>query len=420
MSLFASDHCHSYLFINSTLPDSDYHRLTAGYQLLVRDGVIAAISTEPVEAPDATVIGLQGKTVLPGLIDCHVHVIATTADLAKNALLPDSLVTARAGKIMHAMLMRGFTTVRDVGGADYGLKQAVDERLLCAPRLIICGKALSQTGGHTDYRGRYDSRSADFYQSKLGALGRVCNGIDAVRLAVREEIKAGAEFIKVMANGGVSSPSDPIDFLSFSVSELQAIVEEAANAQTYVSAHLYTDEGIRRAVLCGVRSLEHCNLISPVTAALAAEKGAIACPTLITYEMLQQEGEKYGLQPDSVAKIDHVRLAGLQSLQVMSDAGLPMAYGSDLLGDMHQYQSDELTLRATVLPAADILRSATTIAARLLRMEGEIGCLAVGASADLLVVEGNPLEDISLLTGQGKHLPLIMSRGEIVKNRLTA
>ena len=404
------------LFINATLVDGVSDTALKNHQLLVEDGKISQISASPIDAPSATVVDLKGKTLMPGLIDCHVHVIASSANLGQNAMLPDSLITARAGKIMQGMLNRGFTTVRDVGGADYGLKQALEEGLLNGPHLMICGKALSQTGGHTDYRGRYDSRNADFYAKKLGALGRICNGVDEVRRAVREEIKAGAEFIKVMANGGVSSPSDPIDFLSFSVSELEAIVEEASNAQTYVSAHLYTDEAIRRAVNAGVHSLEHCNLITPETAALAASKGAMACPTLVTYEMLKNEGEQYGLQPDSIAKIDDVRLSGLDSLKIMFEAGLPMAYGSDLLGDMHVHQSEEFVIRNRVLPAAEVIRSATSIAARLLRKEGEIGCLTPGAWADLIVVNGNPLDDISLLTDQGKHIPLILQQGKPVKN----
>lgn len=404
------------LFINATLVDGVSDTALKNHQLLVEDGRISQISASPIEAPSATVVDLKGKTLMPGLIDCHVHVIASSANLGHNAMLPDSLITARAAKIMQGMLNRGFTTVRDVGGADYGLKQALEEGLLSGPHLMICGKALSQTGGHTDYRGRYDSRNADFYANKLGALGRICNGVDEVRRAVREEIKAGAEFIKVMANGGVSSPSDPIDFLSFSVSELEAIVEEASNAQTYVSAHLYTDEAIRRAVNAGVHSLEHCNLITPETAALAASKGAMACPTLVTYEMLKNEGEQYGLQPDSIAKIDDVRLSGLDSLKIMFEAGLPMAYGSDLLGDMHVHQSEEFVIRNRVLPAAEVIRSATSVAARLLRKEGEIGSLTPGAWADLIVVNGNPLDDISLLTGQGKHIPLILQQGKPVKN----
>ncbi len=404
------------LFINANLVDGNAEHPLKNHQLLIRDGRIAAVSSGVIDAPDAIVIDLAGKTLMPELIDCHVHVVSSSANLGANALLPDSLVAARAAKLMNEMLLRGFTTVRDVGGADYGLKQAQEEGLINGPRLVICGKALSQTGGHTDYRGRFDRRNVDFYAQKLGALGRICNGIDEVRSAAREEIKGGAQFIKVMANGGVSSPSDPIEFLSFSVSELEAIVEEASNAQTYVSAHLYTDEAIRRAVNAGVLSLEHCNLITPETAALAAAKGAMACPTLVTYEMLKLEGEQYGLQPDSIAKIDDVRLAGLDSLKIMYEAGLPMAYGSDLLGDMHVHQSGEFEIRARVLPTHEVIRSATGLAAKLLRMEGEIGCLQVGASADLIVVDGCPLENISLLSGQGKHLPLIIRQGEVVKD----
>ncbi|KOQ80580.1 amidohydrolase family protein, partial [Pluralibacter gergoviae] len=141
------------------------------------------------------------------------------------------------------------------------------------------------------------------------------------------------------------------------------------------------------------------------------------CPTLVTYEMLKAEGAQYGLQPDSIAKIDDVRLSGLDSLKIMHDAGLPMAYGSDLLGDMHAHQSEEFTIRARVLPAAEVIRSATSTAARLLRKEGEIGSLTPGAWADLIVVDGNPLDDLRLLTGQGKHIPLILQRGRAVKNR---
>lgn len=404
------------LFINASLVDGNSEEPLKNHQLLIRDGRIAEVSASAIDAADAIVVDLAGKTLMPGLIDCHVHVVASSANLGANALLPDSLVAARAAKLMNEMLMRGFTTVRDVGGADYGLKQAQEEGLINGPRLVVCGKALSQTGGHTDYRGRFDRRNVDFYAQKLGALGRVCNGIDEVRSAAREEIKGGAQFIKVMANGGVSSPSDPIEFLSFSVSELEAIVEEASNAQTYVSAHLYTDAAIRRAVDAGVLSLEHCNLITPETAAHAAAKGAMACPTLVTYEMLKLEGAQYGLQPDSIAKIDDVRLAGLDSLKIMYEAGLPMAYGSDLLGDMHVHQSEEFEIRSRVLPTHEVIRSATGLAAKLLRMEGEIGSLQAGASADLIVVDGCPLANIGLLSGQGKHIPMIIRQGEVVKD----
>jgi imidazolonepropionase-like amidohydrolase len=284
--------------------------------------------------------------------------------------------------------------------------------------MVICGKAISATGGHSDGRGRYDSREMHWLEQRLGCLGRLADGVDAVRRACREEIKAGADYIKIMANGGVASPTDPIAFLGYSRDEMKAAVEEAAMAQTYVAAHLYTDEAISRAVECGVQSLEHCNLIAEPTARKAAEAGAIACPTLVTYQALKDEGASLGLPPESVAKIDTVRLAGLESLEKMRRAGLTMAFGTDLLGEMHRHQSEEFVIRGQVLPAIEVIRGTTMHAAKLLRMEGRIGVVAPGAFGDLVVVEGDPLKDLSLLTGQGKHLPVIMQAGRFIKNAL--
>jgi len=402
------------LLANGRIVDGKAAEPTDPLNVLIEDGAIREVG-RAIKATGAQVIDLAGLTLMPGLIDCHVHVVATVADLGLNASLPDALVAIRSVGIMNAMLMRGFTTVRDVGGATHGLKQAAGEGLVPMPRLVISGKALSQTGGHCDFRGRYDDRPAPKTHFSLGALGRLCDGIDEVRRASREEIKGGAEFIKIMANGGVASPTDPIHFLGFSRDEIIAIVEEARNAGTYVSAHLYTDEAIRRAVECGVHSLEHCNLIKSETALLAAKAGAVAVPTLVTYDKLSSEGASLGFPAESVAKIDNVRLAGLESLSIMKQAGLTMAYGTDLLGPMHRHQSEEFVIRGRALPAKDVIASATSIAAKLCGLEGKIGVVAAGAAADLIVVDGNPLKDLSLLTGQGQHLSLIMRGGKIVK-----
>ncbi|CAH1651203.1 metal-dependent hydrolase family protein [Chelatococcus asaccharovorans] len=406
------------LFQNADILDGRSDEALAGHHVLVENGEIREVSDKPIQSSSAVVIDLAGKTLMPGLIDCHVHVIATTTNLAVNAELPNTLVALRSAKIMRDMLMRGFTTVRDLGGAEYGLVQAIEEGLIEAPRLVICGKALSQTGGHTDYRGRYHARSVDYYAERAGALGRVVDGVDALRRAAREEIKGGAQFIKIMANGGVSSPTDPIAFLGFSDDELRAAVEEARHAQTYVAAHLYTDEGIRRAVELGVESVEHGNLISAETARLVKEKGAYVVPTNVTFDYLAKEGASYGLPPASVAKIEDVRAQGLAALEILYNANVMMAYGSDLLGEMHRHQSDEFLLRRDVLPAIEVIRSATINAAKVVRQEGKLGVVAPGAHADLIVVDGNPLKDMSLLTGQGKHMPAIMKAGHFVKNEL--
>ncbi len=404
----------STLFTNARIVDGTAPEAGAPVSVLVEGGTIREVG-KAVSSAKAKVVDLKGKTLMPGLIDAHVHVVAGVADLGKNAQLPDSLVTARSFVIMREMLMRGFTTVRDVGGADFGLKQATEEGHFQTPRLVISGKALSQTGGHADFRGRYDDAATPLTRHRLGALGRLCDGLDQVRRVAREEMKGGADFIKIMANGGCASPTDPIHFLGFSVSELEAVVEEARMAGTYVSAHVYTDEAIRRCVEAGVHSLEHCNLIEAETAKLAASRGAVAVPTLVTYDKLVIDGPKLGFPPDSVAKVDVVRSAGMNSLAVMQKAGLAMAYGSDLLGEMHKYQSEEFVIRGRALPAHEVIGSATHVAAKLLRLEGKIGTIAPGAHADLIVVDGDPLKDLSLLTRQGKHIPLIMKGGAFMK-----
>jgi imidazolonepropionase-like amidohydrolase len=383
-----------------------------GYEVLVEGGTIREVSDRPITSELAERVDLGGRVLMPGLIDAHVHVNAAMADLAANAAQLDSIAAIRASHIMHAMLMRGFTTVRDVGGADNGLKEAQALGLVTGPRLVISGKALSQTGGHCDSRPRNDDRP--FFR-RVGSMGRLVDGVDEVRRAAREELRAGADFIKVMANGGIASPADPIHMLQFSRAELEAAVEEASNLGTYVSAHLYTDEAIRRALECGVHSLEHCNLIQPETARLAKQRGAIAVPTLITYERLAVEASSLGMKPESTAKIETVRRAGLESIGIMHSAGLPMAYGTDLLGEMHRHQSGEFALRARVLPAIDVLRSATTLAAQLLGLEGRAGIVEPGADADLLVVDANPLDDWSVLEQQGARIPGIMQAGNWVK-----
>ena len=408
------------LFQNASILDGRTDEALADHHVLVEDTRIREVSDRPIASASARTIDLAGRTLMPGLIDCHVHVIATTPNLELNAELPNTLVALRSARIMREMLLRGFTTVRDLGGADFGLVMAIEEGLMEAPRLVICGKALSQTGGHTDYRGRFHARDVRYYADRAGTLGRVVDGVDDLRRACREEIKAGAEFIKIMANGGVSSPTDPIAFFGFSSDEVRAAVEEARSAQTYVAAHLYTDEFIRRAVELGVKSIEHGNLISAESARLAKEKGAFVVPTNVTFDYLAKEGASYGLPPASVAKIEDVRGQGMEALATLHDAGVMMAYGSDLLGEMHRHQSDEFLLRGEVLPAIEAIRSATINAAKVVRQEGTLGVVAPGAHADLIVIDGDPLKDLSRLTGQGRWIPAIMKAGRFVKNELAA
>jgi imidazolonepropionase-like amidohydrolase len=379
--------------------------------------VIREVSDQPIRAASAEAYDLRGRTLMPGLIDCHVHVLA--ADVNLSRVVSESLATLRALPLMRAMLDRGFTTVRDAGGADYGLALAVEQGLAVGPRLFVSGRALSQTGGHGDQRGRFDDSTVP-RRGHPGSTSRIADGVEAVRQAAREELRAGAHQVKVMVSGGVASPTDPIANTQYSRDELAAIVAEAEAAQTYVMAHAYTARAARRAVECGIRTIEHGNLVDQETASAMAAAGAYAVPTLVTYDALSEEGASLGLPPDSVAKIADVREAGLRSLEIFQRAGVKMAYGTDLLGAMQRHQSTEFAIRARVLPAFDVIRSATTVAAEVLRQEGRLGVVAPGAVADLLVVEGDPLTDLGTLLDQGAHFCAIMQGGRLHKNQLAS
>ena len=409
------------LFKNANLLDPLQSDLLEGHHVLVEDGVIKEVSDKPIGASSARVIDAAGRTLMPGLIDLHVHVLATQLNLSTQGVLPDALVMMRAVPIMAAMLRRGFTTVRDAGGAGWGLKCAVNEGTVKGPRLFISGRAISQTGGHGDPRPRSDHlRPMSFCGCcfRAGDIGRVADGIDDVRKAVRQELQMGADQIKMMASGGVASPTDPIAAFGYSEEEIRVIVEEATSRQTYVMAHSYTADAIERAIRNGVRTIEHGNLVDERVARFMAEKGAFVVPTLVTYEALANEGADYGLPPDSVAKIATVRTAGLHSLEIYKKAGVKIGYGSDLLGPSQRLQSDEFRIRREVLSPQEVIQCATTTAAEVLNQVGQLGRIQAGALADVLLVDGNPYRDLSCLLGQGEHIGLIIKGGVIEHNEL--
>ncbi|MFM8548281.1 MAG: amidohydrolase family protein [Betaproteobacteria bacterium] len=404
------------LIANARLHDAEGGRLAGVHHVLVEGDLIREVSPTPIRRQGVRTIDAGGRVLMPGLIDCHVHVLASMLNLGRMATVPNVFAVLRAVPILRGMLERGFTSVRDAGGADWSLAEATRTAVIEGPRIFPSGKALSQTGGHGDMRERNDIIEPCACTPKIGAIARVVDGVDELRKAVREEIQKGATQIKIMASGGVASPNDPIHYLGYSEDEIRAAVEEAANAGTYVMAHAYTPRAIARAVRCGVRTIEHGNLVDQEAAAVMAAHQAIAVPTLATYEALATEGASLGFPAESVAKIEAVRGSGLRSLEIFAKAGVRMAFGTDLLGDSHRLQGIEFRLRAQVLGAAEAIRAATTHAAHLLNMTGRLGIVAPGAIADLLLVDGNPLDDISLLAGQGESLALIMKAGRITKH----
>lgn len=402
------------VFQGARIFDGDSETLRTGANVVVRDGFVREISERPAP-PDAEIVNCGGRVLMPGLIDAHVHVYAAGLNLVRLAQSPASYLAHFAAHFLHAALDRGFTTVRDVGGADIGLATAIREGLLGrVPRLFYGGRVISQTGGHGDFRpGDHLLDGVPCcgcsYHGDMMAV--IADGADAVRKAAREELRRGASHIKIMASGGIASPTDPLERCQYSDEEILAAVDEAERSGHYVAAHCHPKEAVHRAAALGVRTIEHATLIDAPTAEFVASKGAFAVPTISTIVALAEEGEKLGFPPVSMEKVRRVADAALSSLPVMRKAGLKMGFGTDLLGPLHVRQSSEFTLRGQVLPAIDVLRSACSVNAEILGQTGKLGCVREGAAADLLVLDGNPLEDLSVLGSGGDHLAVIMRDG---------
>ena len=404
---------------NLKLLEPDFGELQPGMEIRVEGGLVREVSDKPLATRNTEVFDCGGRVVMPGLIDSHVHVMLSDVVVRNLENVPLTLATGRAAKLMLGMLDRGFTTVRDTGGADWGIKQAVDEGSIPGPRLFIAGQAIGPTGGHSDGRRRTDVFSGRCNCCNALSFGMaISDGVSEMRKSVREQMRQGCDQVKIMMSGGVASPYDPLDSLQLSLGEINAAVEEATAFGRYVCAHAYTPEAITRAAHAGVRTIEHGNLIDDAAAALMADKGMYLVANLIAYYAMKERASQFGMSGEMLAKNDLVIDGGLQSLEICKRAGVKVAYGSDLLGALQIDQSREFLLRREVLSAIEIIRSATTIGAEVIRMQGKLGTLKPGAFADLLVLDGNPLEDFAVFQEQGRHIAAIMKGGWWYKNRL--
>lgn len=381
--------------------------------VVVEAGRIVAVDHGPGRLANAERIDVRGRILMPGLIDVHTHPRLSSASAAQILGHPPSYTTAHATRMLAHALNCGFTTLRDVGGGDHGLARALDERLIVGPRLFYAGRTLSMTGGHGDLRApEQDVEPCRCHL--MNSIAHIVDGADAVRHAAREELRMGAHCIKIMLSGGVLSPTDPIWMEQFTDDEVAAAVEEAQRWRAYVAAHAHTADAVARAARLGVRTVEHATLITAEAAAVLRDAGGFAVPTLAVVMALIEKGDQLGLPPAVRGKAKELTDLALQGLETAWTAGVPLGFGTDLPGDLFDQQAREFLHRRQVQPAATILQSATVIGAEILRRP-DLGRIAPGATADLLVVDGDPLENIALLAEDGRRLSVIMQAGRFHK-----
>ncbi len=408
------------LFKNARVFDGTTPYLHENHHVLVEDGLIRELSPHPIAGEADTVVDVAGRTLMPGLIDLHVHIWAADMNLTTLSQLPTEYIALFAAGTLQRSLDRGFTTLRDAGGTDLGYARAIERGFIKAPRFYHSGRFISQTGGHGDLRSIFEQSFAECpcCPAPQARFTSIADGVDQVRKAVREEFRRGARQVKLMCSGGVASPTDPVDKLQFTDAEILAAVEEADIRGLYIFAHCHPDIAIRRAAALGVRCIEHASLITAETASFLAEKGTYVVPTMAVAKAFNDDGPKFGLPAVSMQKLAGMYEKMLQGLRYMKDAGVKMGFGTDLLAQHQDRQCIEFGIRASVLPAYDILVSATSVAAEILMEEGRLGVIAAGAYADILIVDGDPLKDVTVLGHDGATLPVIMKAGEFHKRTI--
>jgi imidazolonepropionase-like amidohydrolase len=402
---------------NALLFDGVNETLVERASVAVEDGIIREVKSGTMVSNNADAVDLQGRFLMPGLLDLHFHAYSVSFDELTLQRMPKPLLVSHANRLLEGALQRGFTSVRDPGGGEVGLALAIDAGLVNGPRFFFGGKALSQTGGHGD--GRHPHH-ADLCRCRFSdAISQVVDGEDEVRKVCRNELRQGADHIKLFISGGVTSSSDPIWMSQFSDAEIRAAVEEATSRRKYVAAHCLTDEGARRCVQHGIRSIEHGFSISKETAKLIARSGTTyVVPTLAVLHQLGEHTHELGLSAQSIAKVAGAREAALEGIRNCVDAGVKLGMGTDLFGpEYHWMQSLEIELRCALQAPIDVLRSATSINAEIIQRGGELGVIAPGARADLIALDENPLENPKLFANRGA-MPLIVKGGRFVRREL--
>ncbi|MCF6109949.1 metal-dependent hydrolase family protein [Mesorhizobium muleiense] len=426
LGLCASASADDVLFENVRIFDGKGAALSAPSSVLVQGKLIARISTSPIAAEGAQRIAGNGRTLMPGLIDAHWHAMLIASTPAE-AMGDIGFANIAAGDEATDTLMRGFTTVRDVGGPAFGLKRAIDQGIIAGPRIYPSGAMITVTSGHGDFRQLSDlprTIGGLFTPMERNGGSIVVDSPDEVRLRAREQFMQGAALLKLTAGGGVSSPHSPLDVTTFTEPELRAAVEIAENWGTYVAAHAFTSDAIRKAVAAGVKCIEHGFLMDEATAKLIAEKDV--------WLSLQPLPElmRTGLREGSVerAKADEVWPGLGRTYELAKKYKIKTAWGTDVLFSRALAKQQGAILASLVrwYTPAEALVMATGTNAELLALSGlrnpypgKLGVIEEGALADLLLVEGNPLENLDLVADPANNFKIIMKDGLIYKNTLT-
>jgi len=401
------------LFQNATLLDCRGGEPRYPVFLLVEDNVIREISDSPLSVPgDAVIVDCAGKTLMPGLIDGHMHANLFAADITGQTRqnLP-SMIVIKCLQILQDTLMQGFTSALDAGGADAGFRDAQAAGFIKGPRLKVCGHSLSQSGGHADPRLPTEiTPPAEHYF----AGGIVADGVDAVRKAAREELRKGVDYIKIMAAGGCASPADEPDTVQYSLEEMRAAVEAADAVGKSVIAHCYSPRSLQRFAEAGVKRVEHGNFMDRETAAILKEKGVIYCPTLATYDIMARRGEEFGIPSYFLRKMKIADERALEALSIAVEAGLVIGSGSDMVGPGQAFKANELELQSRVMGPMGALLAATKVNAEILGVIDKVGTVEKGKLADLLVIDGNPLENMAIFQDREKN-KIIVQDGKFIK-----
>lgn len=415
------------LFVGVRVFDGVSEALSGPTNVVVRNGRIAAVTPDDIAvAPGGVRIDGAGRTLMPGLIDAHYH--TAFAALPQTALLTADLayIGIAAATSARKTLLQGFTSVRDAGGPSLGLKRAIDDGLVEGPRIWPSGAVISQTSGHGDFRMPTEiPRGVVGWRTHTETVRAsvIADGVDEVLRAAREQLMLGASQIKMMAGGGVSSSYDPIDVIQYTETELRAGVDAARNWGTYVLAHAYTAGAVQQAIRAGVQCIEHGHLVDEETAAMMAEHGTWWC----LQAFLDDGDANPQHEPDKRAKQLRVAAGTDRAYELARKHGVRVAWGSDIVFDPRLVRRHGALLAKLTrwYSAAEVLRMATSTNAELLALSGprnpypgELGVVREGALADLLLVDGDPLQDIGLLTRPESALPVIMKNGAIVKNAL--